>query len=325
MGFKLDDVWKKPTYPKKGVYENLHDSIWQWWDVSETALKEINKCMSEEEPAKVVLANLTILFWVFKGVNFNYGGLKSLSRREVGLMHMCEKYVPMNMILYSDSVRGVLENYPEQLFPALREKDAVTYEKIEVVYNKLMLLIYDLILSAMAFEKKGEIWSKKDGYSVSGDGYGNYSVKEREVTYDTLHFIVHHPSDVLGMEKFQAYMKGRPIIAEGVSRVDSTYPYENNTWLYFKTDINELRDNIYPIYETVIEDQTADYKRINVRKTTKIEEFWLEYIELTQSMSLIGLLFPKIIKKCKNKDYKIGKLKQEEFPWRKAIYLNKKN
>lgn len=325
MGFKLDDIWEQPAYPKKGVYSNLDDSIWQWRDVSETALKEIKNCMGEKEPSKVVIANLSVLFWVFKGMNFNYGGLKSLPRREVRLMHMCEKYVPINMISYADSVRGVLERYPEQLFPMLKEKAPSDFNTIKVIHSKLILVIYDLILSAIAFERKGDIWSKKDGYSVSGDGFGNYSVKEREVTYDSLHFVIHHPSDVLGIDKFQAYIKGRPIVAERVSQIDSTYPYENNTWLYFKTDINELRDNIYPIYETAIEDQTPDYKQLNVRTTKKIEKIWLEYLEVSQAMSLKGLLFPNRIKKYDNKDYKVGKLKQEEMHWRKTIYLNKKN
>ncbi len=229
------------------------------------------------------------------------------------------------MISYADSVRGVLERYPEQIFSVLKENQASEVDKIEVIYSKLMLVIYDLILSAIAYERKGDIWTKKDGYSISGDGFGNYSVKEREVTYDSMHFITHHPSEILGVDKFQAYMKGRPIIAEGVSRLDSTYPYENNTWLYFKTDINELRDNVYPVYETVIEDQTADYKRLNVRKTTKIEDFWHLYMEVCQRLSLMGLLFPKRIKKYDDKGYKVGKLKNEETPWRRTIYLNKKN
>ena len=340
MGFKLDDLYKEPVYPKKGIFPDLivneyyvferkvwkHSYHWSYWrNAPATVLNEINNCLNEEKPCDVVIANLTMLFWMIKGPNFNYGGFKKVKKNNTSADWMCQKYVPSQLLEWADYCRTQLEKYQDYLLPKLKELSPTKYENIEVIYYKLLLLIYDLILDSFVCETKGDIWTSSDGYSVSDNGFGNYSVKEKKIYHDTTRLEIFHSSQMFSENKFKAYMHGRKIIAENVKQIDSSYPADNNTWLYFKTDIYELRNNIYPIYEVALEDQTLEDKRLNVKQNSKLKASLMEINEEFSSMFTILAFFPKQREKLfKNKEYRVGKLKPEEKAYRRTIYLNKR-
>lgn len=339
MGFKLDDIYTEPIYPKKGIFAGLvvdenyvrERRIWKnsyhysyWENGPYIALNEIGHCLNEEKPCEVAIANLSLLFWMFKGPNFNYGGFKEIRRDDISLAWMCQKYSLRRLIEIADDIRTRLEEYQDFLLPKLRELYPSKYDNVEVIYYKLLLLIYDLVLDSFVCDIKGDVWTTSDGYSVSSDGYGKYSVKEREIWHNTTRLEVSHSSELFSANKFKAYMQGRKIIAENVKRVDSTYPADNNTWLYFKTDINELRNNIYPIYEVALADQTLEEKRLNVKYISKLKKVLSLILKL--NFSITAMFFPlKHIRDFVEDEqkYKVGKLRPEEKAYRQTIYLNK--
>lgn len=344
MGFKLDNLYKEPVYPKKGVFPELvvnEDYVfqrkvwkhsyhyWYWKNAPHTALNEINDCLKEEKPCEVVIANLTILFWMIKGPNFNYGGFKKVKLSNTSTDWMCQQYAPRGLIEFVDSLRIQLENYEDCLFPKLKELQPSAFDNVEVIYHKLMLLIYDLVLDSFVCETKGDIWTSSNGYSVSADGYGNYSVKEKEIWHDTTRLEISHSSQMFSEAKFKAYMQGRKIIADNVRRIDPSYPADNNTWMYFKTDIYELRNNVYPIYEVALEDQTLEDKRLDVKYTTIIDKAWFWYKCYAMFPMIFLLSFfggKKLMDRVDDgpAEYKVGKLKLEEKAYRQTIYLNKR-
>lgn len=201
-----------------------------------------------------------MLFWLFKGPNYNYGGYAKINEKTKSYSWLCRKAVRQHVYDLAEEVRRFLEECSDTLLPAIRKRYPAEAVRVETIYIKLMLLIYDLMIDSVVFHTEGDSWTSKK-YEISGDGT---TIREGIDVHSNYRTIIHKSSELCSEHKYQALVKGRQMLAEELRELDPSYSTKDNTWLYYKTDIEEIRSNICPIYDLSIDDLTEDAKRLNV-------------------------------------------------------------
>lgn len=336
MNLKLNDLYEEQIYPKKRIFrvfpdysKPLNDTGYSYCN-EENAMPifyELDNCLNEKNPCGVVVANLTILFWMLKGPNYNYGGLKKQFYEDSNLI---QKYLPMFTYKLAQRTRENLEKYADTILPELKKKYPIEYRKIELIYTKLLLLIYDLSIDSLVFGTAGSSWTTKK-YEVSEDYSGKTIVREGTDYHNNYRTVVKESRELCSEQMYQGFVKGRQILAEKVRMLDAIYPINENTWLYYKIDIDELRENVNPFYDILLTDKTQEDKRFNVYMIPEpiltLRDFCVFWFNLPSPLEIFGINNPFRKKKKEIKElrsYHVGKLTEEEINLRKTIYLNGK-
>lgn len=346
LKFKLDNHFKEPTYPKKNVHRALfydaqkrcYKEIWCEDDIYKNrsfyncligdCIKEMNNVRNEEQPCKVMLANMGMLFWAFKGPGYNYGGFKNLTHNSVNKIQYNKNYVTESVYRYCDYLRGEMEVYADLLPELKNAADSQLYPAVESLYYKLLLLLYDLMIGATVFFTAGDIYSYNEGVEARSDGLGGVYFSDTTKYADDRSLEVKTANEIFGAEKFGAYCQLRPEIANEVKRLCPSYPAENNTWHYFRVDINELNAVVREIYGINLPDLTDEQKRDNMKMHSKlvgdVNEFYKGAIEITYGMiPIVGKHIRKGLEKGGTGEYTLGRVRKEEQYLRQTISLFK--
>lgn len=343
----LENMYKKPSYPKKGVFKDLDPDARMDFhagtediysaigfgtgtmdeenspSILDPAFRELKNCMNEEKPAQVALANFALLFWGLKGPNYNYGGFKEWNTKSVKYAWLNRNYITASMYRKADQTRRFLEQFGDRIMPQLANSDPVEYPKVELVYTKLLLLIYDLCLEAVVCEERGGISSSRDGYSAYTDSLGTTTISEKKTYHDSREIFCKTSRELCGEEKFQALLQGRDMLAAEIQKTDPAYPAEYNTWQYFRTDMEELRSLILPVYAIALRDCTREEKREEVVMNPKLVSAYGGILSTVHELNPLKILTKGYDKAAKDfmGEYRTGRIGKDEVQMRSTIYL----
>lgn len=342
LNFNLDSHFAESAYPKRNVHRAFAydervgrwENVLDWEDIYsnryffeflvQDAIREMNAVLSEEQPCKVMLANLSLLFWAFKGPCYNYGGFEKISQNSVDMLKLNRNYITDYVYALADKVRGVLEEYSGNILPELQKvPDAGLFTEVENIYDKLLLLLYDLITESVIFFIAGDVVSSNEGLSAFTDLLGTTTFSKKLSIFDNRSVKCKSGEELLGPEKYKAYCAFRPEIAGEVKRNCPGYPVEQNTWLFYRIDVDELNPVINEIYGVTIPDLTNEEKRGKVNFQNKIVSGVGEFYKDAYGMMPVvgGFIKKGMEKKGIGEKYRIGKLSREEQELRRTISL----
>lgn len=341
LNIKLNDHFSTPAYPKKNAYaafdydekqrrwlnvldwSAIYDNPWFYKQLVQDAAKEIQQVTSEQQPCKVMLANLALLFWAFKGPCYNYGGFSKISNNSVSDLHLNRNYITDTVYLLADQTRNFLESSMAEIFSKLTSApDRDLLPNAELLYDKLLLLLYDLITGATIYFVSGELSSTDLGTTAYTDILGTTRFSNHISLHDDRTVEYKTGLEAVGREKYQAYCQVRPQIAAEVKRLSPGYPADQNTWQYYRIDINEISPIIQEIYGISIPDLTNDEKRekmtIHSKVVGSVGEF---YKDAYGMIPVFGKFAKKGLEKAGMGKYAVGSVSKEEQPLRQYIYL----